>query len=113
MSNKSLYRVRFTNQGEIYEVYATYVGQSELFGFLEIEELVFGESTAVVVDPSEERLKTEFEGVKCSYIPMHTIIRIDEVEKKGISKITELKATKSGSNISQFPSPIYTPTKKE
>ena len=36
----------------------------------------------VVVDPTEEKLKSEFTGVKRSFIPMQAIIRIDEVEKK-------------------------------
>jgi hypothetical protein len=33
---------------------------------------------------------------------MHAIIRIDEVEKEGVAKVTE----SSGSNITPFPVPI-------
>ena len=58
-----------------------------------------------MVDPSEERIKSEFENVKRTYLPMHSIIRIDEVEKQGTSKIT-----KAEGNVTQFPMPIYTPT---
>jgi hypothetical protein len=76
-----------------------------LFGFIEIEELVFGERTTVVVDPAEEKLKSEFETVSRTYIPMHAIVRIDEVEKQGTSKISNF----DGDNISQFPIPVYTP----
>jgi hypothetical protein len=60
-----------------------------MFGFLEVEEFVFGETTALVVDPSEEKLKTEFSDVKRTYIPMHSVLRIDEVNKEGVGKITE------------------------
>ena len=42
--------------------------------------------SSVVVDPSEEKLKTEFNSVKRCFIPMHSIVRIDEVEKQGTSK---------------------------
>lgn len=104
MSTKNLYKVVFINQGQVYEIYARGVGHGSLFGFVEIEELVFGERTSVVVDPSEEKIKSEFEGVKRTYLPMHSILRIDEVDKEGASKIS-----KAEGNIAQFPVPVYTP----
>ncbi len=52
----------------------------------------------------EEKLKNEFAGVKRSYIPLHAIIRIDEVEKEGVGKVIE---TKGDSKIANFP--ILTP----
>lgn len=103
-----LYKVRFTNEKEIFEIYCRSVGQSDLFGFLEVEEIVFGESTAVVVDPSEERLKTEFDGVKRTYLPLHHVLRIDEVEKRGVAKIHEI--TTKRNNVTPFStSPLLTP----
>lgn len=105
MPARSVYKVVFANQGKIYEIYARKVGQGQLFGFVEVEELVFGERSNVVVDTSEERIKTEFEGVKRTYLPMHAILRIDEVRKEGISKISKAE----GGNIAQFPVPVYTP----
>ncbi|NIR60468.1 MAG: DUF1820 family protein, partial [Gammaproteobacteria bacterium] len=78
-------------------------GQGGLYGFVEIEGLLFGERSRVVVDPSEERLKSEFSGVKRIYVPMHAVVRIDEVEKQGVSKITE--ASDKDSNIAPFPMP--------
>jgi hypothetical protein len=105
MSNKTLYKIVFVSQGQVYEVYAREVSHGGLFGFIEVEELVFGERSSVVVDPSEERIKSEFENVKRTYLPMHSIIRIDEVEKQGTSKISKVEG-----NVTQFPMPIYTPT---
>ena len=103
-----LYKVRFTNEKEIFEIYCKSVGQSDLFGFLEVEELVFGENTAVVVDPSEERLKTEFDGVKRTYLPLHHVLRIDEVEKRGTAKVVELSSNHK--KVTPFPtSPILSP----
>ena len=51
------------------------------------------------LDPGEERIKSEFAGVKRSYLPLQSIIRIDEVRKQGVSKIVALE----GSNVAQFP----------
>ena len=102
MKNKTVYKIIFSNLGEIYEIYSREIYQGEMFGFVEVEELVFGERSAVLVDPSEERLKSEFLNVKRTYIPMHSIIRIDEVEKEGIAKITA-NATGGDSKITSFP----------
>lgn len=101
---KRIYRIQFFNQGEIYEVYAKQVSQGGLFGFIEVEEMIFGERSQVVVDPTEEKLKSEFQGVKRTYIPMHAIVRIDEVEKEGPAKISDAKG-----KVTPFPLPFYGP----
>lgn len=96
MSKKHLYKITFLNQGQVYEIFARKVRQSDLYGFIEITDFVFGEKSAIVIDPSEERLKSEFEGVEASNIPMTSIIRIDEVEKRGTAKIIPLSGDASG-----------------
>ncbi len=106
MAKNQLFRITFMGQGQIYEIYARSVSHGDLFGFISVEELTFGERTTVVVDPSEEKIKSEFSGVKRTYLPMHAIVRIDEVEKQGTSKIS-----KADSNVAQFPVPMYTPDK--
>jgi hypothetical protein len=104
MAVSHIFRIMFVNQGKVYEVYARKVSHGELFGFIEVEELVFGERSSVVLDPSEERIKGEFSGVKRTFLPMHSILRIDEVKKQGTPKITVLEA---GANVAQFPVPMY------
>ena len=99
-SKEPIYKITFLNKGKVYEVFAKQVYSSDLFGFIEIEDFIFGERSKMVVDPGEEKLKAEFQGVKRSFIPMQAIIRIDEVEKEGVSKI------ESGDNISPFPTLI-------
>jgi hypothetical protein len=90
VTEEKVYRVAFVNQGKVYEIYVRNVSQGALLGFVEVEGIVFGETSAVLVDPAEERLKSEFAGVRRSYIPMHAVIRIDEVEKRGTAKILTL-----------------------
>ena len=102
--NQHVYRVLFQNQGQVYEVYARNIYQSELYGFVEIEDYTFSNKSQVVIDPSEEKLRNEFEGVQRSFVPMHAVIRIDEVEKEGVAKIT---AT-DGSTVTPFPMPVPT-----
>jgi hypothetical protein len=73
---------------------------------VEVAELLFGQKTQVVVDPAEERLKTEFSGVTRTYIPLHSVIRIDEVEKEGSGTI---RSAGDGKNVTPFPMPVYPP----
>jgi hypothetical protein len=104
VAKKRLYKVIFSNQGKVYEVYARRVSQGSLYGFIEVEQLVFGEKSLVVIDPTEERLRTEFDGVRVSHIPLHSIIRIDEVEKQGVAKIVPISG-KSDENVLPFQFP--------
>ena len=107
MSENSIFRITFLQQGKVYEVFARHVAPGGLMGFIEIEELLFGERSQVVVDPSEERLKTEFDGVRRFYVPMHAVVRIDEVEKQGVPRIRE--PGDGQASVSAFPMPIYSP----
>ncbi len=92
MNKKPVYRVIFINNGKTYEVYAKNINQSYLYGFVEIESLLFNERNSLVVDPGEEKLQAEFEGVAKTNVPLHAIIRIDEVEKQGTAKIGDAKS---------------------
>ena len=108
---KKIYKVVFLNEGKVYEIYAKSISQGGLFGFVEVEGLLFGEKSTVVIDPSEESLQHEFAGVERTYIPLHSVVRIDEVEKRGASKIHQ--TSDSNGKVTQLPTPIYTPTKTD
>lgn len=108
MAASHIFKVVFANQGKVFEIYARKVSHGSLFGFIEVEELIFGGRSAVVVDPSEEKIKAEFEGVKRTFLPMHSVLRVDEVREQGVSKISTLEG---GSNVAQFPL-MYSPDKK-
>ena len=101
-----IYKVIFYNQNQVYEVYAKAIYQSEMYGFIEVEDFIFGERSQLLVDPGEEKLKGEFHSVKRSYIPMQAIIRIDEVEKEGAGKVTEIRP---GDKVARFPFAAVTP----
>ena len=61
---------------------------------------MFGERSSVVLDPSEEKLKTEFENVERFYVSLHAVIRIDEVNKPGPARIHA--ATGESSKVTPF-----------
>ncbi|MGL6614900.1 DUF1820 family protein [Aeromonas caviae] len=101
--SNALYRVQFICHCERYEVYVREVNQGQLFGFIEIAHFVWDNHTALIVDPSHEKLKSEFADVTRTLIPMHHVLRVDQVRKQGAARITEL-----GNNVTSFPGPIYT-----
>ena len=73
MAQKSIFRVVFHSQGNVYELYAREVSQGAMYAFVEVGDIIFGERSKLVVDPSEEKLKSEFSEVKRTYIPLHAV----------------------------------------
>lgn len=104
---KSTFRIQFHNNNKIYELFAHEVSQSQMGGFIEIGEIIFGEHSKLLIDPAEEKLKLEFANVKRTYIPHYSVIRIDEVDQSGKNRILE----SDGSSVTQFPGPASVPHK--
>ena len=107
MKSKNVYKIIFIQLGEIYEVFAKQIYQSDMYGFIEVEEYIFNKDKQLVVDPTSEKLKNMFKKVDRSYIPINSIVRIDEVSELGESKIKEAKG-----EVSKFPLNINPSTNK-
>ena len=106
---KRIYRVRFMNEGKLVELYAREVTQGGLFGFVEIGRLVWGRKSEVIIDPSEQDMRNEFGDVQRIHVPIHAVVRIDEVEKSGPGKIVPLPGS-GGERAAVAGFPIYTPS---
>jgi hypothetical protein len=98
-----LFKITFLNHGRVYELYARHVSASSLWGFTEVGELVFDINDGVVIDPTEERLRDEFGNTRVLHLPMQSIVRVEEVEKKGQSAIRD--AATGESVVTMFPLP--------
>jgi len=100
-SNKEkLFRIAFLNHGKVYELFCTGVCTSTLLGFLEVSGLVFGETDSLVIDPTEEKMRDEFDGVEILHLPMHSVLRVEQVKKKGQAVIRDRE---SGEKVTPFP----------
>jgi hypothetical protein len=96
-----LYKVTFLAQGKSIELYARHVASSALWGFTEIGDLVFDPpGEGLVVDPTEERLREEFKDTRIVHLPIQTILRVEEVVKRGTPAIRDAA---SGDKIMPFP----------
>jgi hypothetical protein len=99
----NLFMVTFLNHGRIYALFARRVSSGSLWGFTEVADLVFDVNDGVVIDPTEERLRDEFGDTRVLHLPMQSVIRIEEVEKKGPSAIRD--AATGESVVTPFPLP--------
>ncbi len=104
-----MYKIVFQTQGQVVELYARHVTQGGLFGFVEVEELVFGARSELVVDPAEEGLRNEYGAAKRLFLPLHAILRIEEVEREGTARVRPAKP-ESGI-VTPFPVPVWSPGK--
>ena len=98
MTKKTTYKIIFMQLGEIYEIFAKQIYQSDMYGFIEVEDYIFNKNKQLVVDPSSEKLQHEFKSVQRSYIPINSVVRIDEVVESGEAKIKQNK-----SQVAPFP----------
>lgn len=101
MSTKPIFRIIFHHEDQCFELYAEKVYQSDMHGFIVIEDMIFGEQSTILVDPTEEKLKSEFAGVKRTFVPMHEVVRIDQVKQCGTAKIRSAQSDKS--NVTTLP----------
>jgi hypothetical protein len=87
-SRKALYKVTFLNHGKSYELYAKRVTASDLYGFVLVSELQF-EASGLVLDPVEEKLREEFGNTEALHLPMHSVVRVEEVRERGAARIRD------------------------
>jgi len=98
---KTLYKVTFYNQGKVYEIYARSVASGSLWGFTEVSDLVFEPAgEGLVIDPTEDRLREEFKDTRVLHLPMQSIVKIEQVDRRGPLAIRD---GATGEKIMPFP----------
>lgn len=96
-----MFKIIFHNQNKVYELYCRKVSSSDIgYGFVEVRELVFEADESIVIDPTEEKLREEFAEAEGLHIPMHAVIRIEQVKKRGTCAIRD---GKSGEKVTILP----------
>ena len=88
-----IYRIIFSYEGKTQELFAKYISEESLIGFVEVEELLFSTGTSII-NTQEELLRDTFEGVKRTYLPLSSICRIDELSSEQCQRLGLLKVEK-------------------
>ena len=102
MAAKKLYKIIFLNGGKVYELFSESVTTSGLWGFIEVAGLVFETADGLVVDPTEEKMREEFEDASVLHLPIQSVLRVEEVDKRGQCLIRDRE---SGEKVTPFPVP--------
>ena len=100
MAEKRLYKIIFLNNGKVYELFSEGVTSSGLWGFIEVSDLVFDMTEGLVVDPTEEKMREEFKDARVLHLPIQSVLRVEEVAKRGQCLIRDRK---SGEKVTPFP----------
>ncbi len=101
MRKARLYKITFLNLGKSYELYAHTVQSSDLWGFTTIADIVFdAPGDSLIVDPAEEKLREEFADTKVLHLPIQSILRIEEVDKRSAAHIRDAS---TGEKVAPFP----------
>lgn len=95
-----MYKLVFFNQGKVYELFAERVDSSHLYGFIEAAGLMFDTDSKMVVDPTEERLRNEFADTEKLMLPLQSVIRIEQVKKRGKCAIRDRS---TGDKVTHLP----------
>jgi hypothetical protein len=101
MRKAKLFKVTFLNMGKTYELFARNVQSSDLWGFTIISDLVFDAGgDSLIVDPAEEKLRDEFKDTRALHLPIQSILRIEEVDKRSTAHIRDAN---TGEKVMPFP----------
>ncbi len=91
MPEKSIYRVAFRTEERNYSLLARRVREAEFFGFIEISDFIFDNTSRLIVSPEEEALRQEFARVESISVPHQYIRRIDKLSSDHEVGVSHLK----------------------
>lgn len=77
---KKLFKVTFTNEKhEAMQLYAEDVNSAEMLGFIEASGLVFIDSSDLIINPEDDKLKKLFKDTSRVLFPINSVVRVEEV----------------------------------
>ena len=86
-----IYRVHFQTEDRNYSLLTRSVKESELFGFIEISEIIFEDINRLIISPEDEALRKEFAKVESISIPHQYLRRIDRLSDSDDVGVSYLK----------------------
>lgn len=102
-----LFKVVFLQHDELHEVYARSVSESSMMHFVEVEALVLdapasSESGSPTQSKAQARLRSTYADVQRIYLPIQTILRIEEVHHVGTANIHSIEPAAQEANVTQI-----------
>lgn len=80
-----VYRTVFTHLDQVYTVYSQGISEETLVGFIELDSIIEVKQEVVLSTESHETHQLflqQLASIKRTYVPMHAVVRIDEMTRK-------------------------------
>ena len=101
-----LFKVVFLQHDELHEVYARSVSESSMMHFIEVEALVLdapvSSQSGSLPPSSEARLRSTYADVQRIYLPIQTVLRIEEGHHVGTANIHSIEPGAQEAKVTQI-----------
>ncbi len=88
---KKLYKIHFLDEGKNKNiVYANKVNPSSFLGLIELSDIVFLDTSEILITPDDDKIRKEFQDVERTFLPINAIIRIDEIVLENETPVIKL-----------------------
>ena len=118
-NKKPIYRILFRHESHKIELYARRVFPSDFLGLVRIEDLIFFEDkNSLLINPMDDKIKKEFADTRVLHIPLHCLLRIEELKGfhlkgKKSAKVVKMKDHQNSNepqkNSKKHPVRLYMP----
>ena len=72
------------------ELYAEKVTNSDIFGFVEVSDIVFIDSSELIITPEDDKVRKIFKNITRTLIPLASVARIDEIQMPTNTSVVKL-----------------------
>lgn len=98
---KKLFKIIFMDEDKtIQTIHASELNPSSFLGLVEISDIVFIDQSELIISPDDGNLKSKFKNVERSYLPLNSIVRIDEVMIEKETPVIRLYSESTDESIS-------------
>jgi hypothetical protein len=81
-----IYRTVFTHLDQVYTLYSKGVSEETLVGFIEVDSILSVSQDYLMSTETPENSFSlyihQMEGIKRTYVPMHAVVRVDEMTRQ-------------------------------
>jgi|GEM_PF-3381178 len=80
-----VYRTVFTHLDQVYTLYSQGISEETLVGFIEVDGILSMAQDIVMSTENQEAhevFRQQLQSIKRTYVPMHAVVRIDEMTRK-------------------------------
>ncbi|MGD9808694.1 MAG: DUF1820 family protein [Deferribacterales bacterium] len=98
---KKLYKIIFIDEDKkIQTIHSSMLNPSSFLGLVEISDIVFLDKSDIIISPDDGNLKAKFKNVERSYIPLNSIVRIDEITLEKETPVIRLHSDNADETVS-------------